>query len=209
MCRVVRPVTVCLSGCARASAGVASPGGGIDAGNPNDVRLFEVIVIVLRALTLDRWGCPGGVNASGTVIPSGGFDPCLAGFERLGPKGVCGDSPLVLTGLTPGSCTVALSVFLSMLFAENCGCVRLGDGLVGLGGYYVWTTYSDRTSAFAIDVSGEAAGVLELSSLSCLWLTVLVGLICLRRRAAEARYHSPRLARGGSHTNTCALKEGR
>lgn len=112
---------------------------------------------------------PGGVNASGQAIVSGGFDPYISVFVGTGdaatflasnddgscPPGaalpLCHDSGLTLV-LPAGSYTVALSVFENFSFAENLGSGTLGDGFIGLGNYYDAASATTRSSNYALDV---------------------------------------------------------
>jgi hypothetical protein len=78
----------------------------------------------------------------------------------------CHDATLDIASLPAGQYTLVLSVFLNMSFAENLGGGTLGDGFIGLGNYFDNTTGTDRTSAWALDLTGQfpSANVPEPSS---------------------------------------------
>ncbi|MGJ5819763.1 DVUA0089 family protein [Paludibaculum fermentans] len=175
-----------------ASAGTISIVGSLAAGDPNDVFIYAVTVAPGGNLTIQGWGYGGGVNAAGAVIPPGGLDGYLSVFSGSGPTATflasdddggcppgaaapfCADPRLVLTGLAPGAYTLALSTFGNMSFAENWGAGTLGDGFVGLGSYFDWRTLSDRTPAYALDITTDnGAPVPEPGSASLLALAIL------------------------------------
>ncbi|MGJ5819121.1 DVUA0089 family protein [Paludibaculum fermentans] len=202
MRRFLRLLAVYLCGCLCAKAGVISLTGNLDPGNPNDVLLFEINLAAPGSLIVESWGFAGGTNAAGVVIPAGGFDPYVSLFQGAGPVAVfltsnddkcpdlddaCRDSRLELSGLAPGVYTIALGVFLNMSIAENYGGGTLGDGFTGLGSYYDWTTGSDRSSAYAIDITGDITSVPEPSPRSSLCLVAAISLIWLRRHASGPR----------------------
>ena len=118
-------------------------------------------------------GAPGGVNALGTVIPSGGYDTYFSLFSGIGPTATllssnddgtcppaaldqaCRDSQFIFASLAGGGYTLALSVFDNFSFAENLGTGTLGDGFIGLGSYFNSDTNSFRTPAYALDFTAD------------------------------------------------------
>lgn len=115
-------------------------------------------------VTLQTYGFGGGVNAAGTTIAAGGFDPFIglfsgtgdgavfingtsdvltnytmgcppAGTAILGGSSTCGDVDLQFTGLTPGTYTVLLSDGAYIPAAVfESPGGLLGDGFVDLTG---------------------------------------------------------------------------
>ena len=174
--RVARAL-VCLlvAACSSWSWGAAiSLTGQLDPADPQDVFLYPFTLSAPTTVTVQSWGyggtlsAPGGANASGAVIPSGGFDPYVSLFSGTGASatfvasnddglcppgtiavGNCYDSTLT-TSLPAGTYTLAVSSFLNMSLAENYGTGILGDGFVGLGSFGV------RSNAFAVDITGPA-----------------------------------------------------
>jgi hypothetical protein len=113
---------------------------------------------------------PGGKNAAGVVIASGGFDPYISLFQGSGSSGtlfasnddgscpfgatdlgLCHDSTLKLI-LPAGSYTLTLTVFENFSFAENLGSGTLGDGFIGLGNYFDLTSGTLRSPNYAVDI---------------------------------------------------------
>jgi hypothetical protein len=155
--------------------------GSLDPGNPNDVFFATFTLATVSSLNIQTYGyggtlnAPGGVNAAGMVIAAGGFDTYVSLFAGTGPSATflasnddglcppghaspaCHDSTLTLSGLAAGSYTLALSVFDNISFAENLGSGTLGDGFVGFGDYFDAASGTTRTSAYAIDISGNFA----------------------------------------------------
>jgi hypothetical protein len=52
----------------------------------DNVQLFNFVVGGPSVVTLRTYSYAGGVNAAGTVIPQGGFDPILALFDNTGAR---------------------------------------------------------------------------------------------------------------------------
>jgi hypothetical protein len=158
--------------------------GSLDPNNPNDVYLATFTLSSASNLIVQSWGyggssgAPGGTNAAGTVIPSGGFDTYLSLFSGTGATatfvasnddggcgpaspdpasgGYCEDSRLDLTDLTVGSYTIALTLPDNYSIAENYGYGDLGDGFTNLqGSYYDDATGEVRTSDFAFDITAD------------------------------------------------------
>lgn len=107
--------------------------------NPEDSVLIDLTLNAPGAVTLQTYGFGGGLNAAGSTVPSGGFDPFVGIFSGTGANAVfvdgtsdtlsnyspgcppagtvtigsvtgqCGDVSLQVTGLAAGSYTVLLS----------------------------------------------------------------------------------------------------
>ncbi len=146
--------------------------GQLDPGNEQfDAALHTFTLAAPATVTIQSWGyggssgAPGGVNAAGDPIASGGFDPYVSLFAGSGPTAtfvassddgscppgtldaaLCGDSTISIA-LAAGTYTIAVSAFLNMSIAENLGSGTLGDGFIGLG------SFGGRTGAYAVDVS--------------------------------------------------------
>jgi len=133
---------------------------------------------------------PGGRNASGNIIPAGGFDTiislfaggvggggariafnddgtCAPGFGAT-DAGICFDSTLVLTGLAAGTYTLSLTSFANFPPATENGAYTGGG------------SFNNRTQNFAVDVIAPSA-VPEPAS-SVLLGTGLLALGALVRR---------------------------
>lgn len=162
--------------------GAISLAGQLDPNDAQDVFLYPFTLSATTTVTIQSWGyggtlsAPGGKNAQGNVIPTGGFDTYLSVFSGSGPTatflisnddgvcppgtiavGLCGDSALTLSALPAGSYTLALSSFENMSFAENLGTGTLGDGFIALG------SFGGRSNNFAVDISGGAVAVPALA----------------------------------------------
>src|ERR1700677_4126591 len=158
--------------------------GSLDPNNPNDVYLPTFTHAPSSDVFIQSWGyvgsagAPGGTNAAGTVISSGGFDSYLSLFSGTGPTatfvasnddggcgpaspdpasgGYCEDSRLDITDLAAGSYTIALTLPDNYSIAENYGYGDLGDGFINLqGSYYDDATGEVRTSHFPFDVTAN------------------------------------------------------
>ena len=163
-----------------ARGGTLSVTGSLNPNDANDVFLFP-FTLAGTDLQVQSYGyggtanAPGGVNAAGSVIPSGGFDPYLSLFKGMGssatflasnddglcppgaPAPACADPTLLLSGLTPGPYVLALTVFDNFSFAENLGSGTLGDGFIGLGDYFDQASGTVRSSNFALDIGSTGA----------------------------------------------------
>jgi hypothetical protein len=163
-----------------AFAGTISYVGNLDPSNAQDVALFTLTVVVPGTVDIQSYGyggsgsAPGGTNYAGAVISPGGFDPYFSLFLGSGnsaeflisnddgscPPGAavgglwCGDST-INTYLSGGVYTLALTAFDNQSFAENNPAQynTLGDGFTGLGNYYDASSGTDRTSAWAVDIT--------------------------------------------------------
>ena len=153
--------------------------GALDPADPNAVLLITFHLVSPTTITAQSWGAggssgaPGGVNAEGTAIAPGGFDPYFSLFAGTGasatliasnddgvcPPGtavssVCLDPSIRNLALPAGDYTLAVTVFENFSFEENLGTGTLGDGFIGLGNYYSLVSGTTRTSNYAVDLSG-------------------------------------------------------
>jgi hypothetical protein len=197
--------------------------GSLDPNNPNDVYLATITLSSASDLIVQSWGyggssgAPGGTNAAGTVITSGGFDTYLSLFSGTGPTatfvasnddggcgpaspdpasgGYCEDSRLDLTDLAAGSYTIALTLPFNYSIAENYGYGDLGDGFINLqGSYYDDATGEVRTPNFAFDVTADGltsttttSATPEPSSIALLATGITLAAEHLRRRFNSTR----------------------
>lgn len=138
----------------------------------NDVQLFTFAVGVGSNVTLRTYSYAGGVNAAGTTIAEGGFDPILAVFQGTGPTavkigqnddggsdvpadlvtGAQFDTFLQVSGLAPGVYTVSVQDFANFAIGPT-----LGDGFSGgalTGGTFLDATNHNRDNHWAFDVLG-------------------------------------------------------
>ena len=137
----------------------------------NDARLFAFTLAADADVTLRTWSYAGGVNAAGSVIGAGGFDPIVSLFYGTGGTallidanddglGIGADSLLQVSALTSGSYTVALTQ------ADNFAVgPTLGDGFLG---YSNAPGFNGRSNAWALDILGvdSAAAVPEPATLA-------------------------------------------
>jgi hypothetical protein len=131
---------------------------------PEDAVLINLTLVADGSVTLQTYGFGGGANATGAVIPSGGFDPFVGLFSGTGPgaafidgtsdiltnyapgcppagtipigsiQGQCGDVKLQLSGLAAGVYTVLLSDAAYLPYAVFEDSGVLGDGFADLTG---------------------------------------------------------------------------
>lgn len=69
---------------AHAFADTSSFVGSLDSSDPNSFALFPVTLAAAGALHIQTWGYGGGINAAGTMIAGGGFDPYVSLFAGIG-----------------------------------------------------------------------------------------------------------------------------
>jgi hypothetical protein len=154
--------------------------------DPNQVFLQTFAVISVSEVAIQTWsyggsaGAPGGTNAAGMIIPSGGFDPLITLYASDGSfvnynddgdcpvgspdGGNCFDSTLVLTSLTPDSYLLALTA------TANFPLGALGDGFTNTG------DFGGRDNTYAVDIAitPDEMAVPEPSSAEYLGLGLLL-----------------------------------
>jgi hypothetical protein len=181
-----------------AEAGGISLVGSLDAENPNDAFITSFTLLAPSAVTIQTWSFGGGVNAAGTSIAPGGFDPYVSLFNGAGPAAsflasnddglcppghaseVCADSTLTTALLSPGTYTLALTLPFNFSFAENLGVGTLGDGFIGLdSSFNDGSCAATCSSAYAIDIQSTTP-VPEPAT--CTLLAMASALLLLVRR---------------------------
>ncbi len=73
-------LAVCLATAARASISYTG-----SLSSPEDVFQATFTLGATTTIEIETFGFGGGINAAGTVIPAGGFDPLVALFSGTGP----------------------------------------------------------------------------------------------------------------------------
>jgi len=163
--------------------------GSLDPADANDALLIAFSLASDASVEMQSYGfggsgsAPGGTNAAGDVIATGGFDTYFSLFGGVGntatfltsnddgscPPGddtvACRDSRLSLN-LTAGSYILAVSVFDNFSFAENLGGGTLGDGFIGLGSYFNLDIFAETTPDFAVDITADGLTLVEAHRLS-------------------------------------------
>jgi hypothetical protein len=136
----------------------------------DNVQLFTFIVGAPSTVTLRTWSYAGGVNAAGTTIARGGFDPILALFDSTGLRinqnddgaGVATDlsgrayDTLLSSSLAAGTYTVAVMEYDNFSVGPN---LSNGFTRTGQGNFTASNSFSagcGGATAFC-DVSGSAA----------------------------------------------------
>lgn len=164
--RMIKPllaVAAALSLATTAQAANFSFTGTLD--TPSTVQFFDFNVGAASDVTLRTWSYAGGVNAAGTVISRGGFDPILALFSLpdgalvgqnddgigvpIDPLSNRAWDTLLNVSLEAGTYRVAVMVFPNFAFGPN-----LSDGFEGA------TDFNDaagipggpRTNQWAFDI---------------------------------------------------------
>ena len=136
--------------------------------NANDVLFFDFSVGTLSDVVLRTYSYAGGVNAAGTTIARGGFDPILSLYDvatgaRIGQNDdggcsqVAGDAVTHAcydtyfgASLAPGNYRVAVTVYSNFAPATL-------DGVFQGGGSFTDATGNPRDHHFAFDVLNVAA----------------------------------------------------
>ncbi len=83
----------------------------------NEIQMFNFTVDVVGTVTMTGYGNAGGLNAQGTVIPSGGFDTIFSLFDGSGNLMTYDDDSgdgfdsLLAMSLDAGSYTLALTMY--------------------------------------------------------------------------------------------------
>jgi hypothetical protein len=192
--KFVQPAVLGLALCLGAIPGCAnviSLTGSLNPTDSGDVFLFQFTASNHATVLVQSYGfggsadAPGGTNAAGQIIPSGGFDTYLSLFSGIGPSatflssnddgicppaapdsGYCLDSRLVALSLPGGDYTLALTVSGNMSFAENQPTLyTLGDGFIGLQqpDYYDPLTGTYRTSNWALDLQSAEGTITPIA----------------------------------------------
>ena len=133
----------------------------------DDIAFFDFSVSSVSTITLRSWSYAGGINAAGTDIPSGGFDPILAVFNSatgalIGENddgsgvpsdpdtGSAYDTLLEIVDLPVGDYTASVAQYSNFAIGPN-----LSDGFDGSG----QTNFEGRTSLWAFDILNVDAAV--------------------------------------------------
>ena len=181
-----------------AQCGVISLTGNLQ--TPDDVYTTSFSLTQVSEVNVQTRSYGGGTNASGVIIPRGGFDPAVALFLGSGSSatlfdfnddgtcppgnfdavtGGCLDSTLVETGLLPDAYTLAL-----MASPNSPNGSSLGSGFTG-GGDFVDVFGDSRTNNFAVDiVTTPAVAPVPGPTTGILVGTFLITLIVCRRSQA-------------------------
>jgi uncharacterized protein (TIGR03437 family) len=156
----------------------------------DDKRIFYFTLPQAGPVNLRTWSYAGGVNAAGTTVPAGGFDPTISLFDSQGNfivhnrDGGCGnvapdpatsfcwDSFLSLT-LPAGSYSVVLTQSENLPNAPRLSDSFVYDGQAnfttpaGAGSPGFWDLFPNkRTSAYALDIVGAASAATTITSSS-------------------------------------------
>jgi hypothetical protein len=103
--------------------------------NPEDTAAISVTLSADGSIVLQSYGFGGGINAAGTTIAAGGFDPFVGLFSGTGDGAVFVDGTSdILTNYTPG-CPPAGTVMLGS--TATCGDVNLQFTGLAAGTYTV------------------------------------------------------------------------
>jgi hypothetical protein len=103
--------------------------------SPEDTVLIPIVLTSAGDVTLQTYGFGGGVNAAGTLIAPGGFDPFVGLFQGTGDGAVFVDGTSdILTNYTPG-CPPAGTVTLGG--SATCGDVNMQFTGLAAGTYTV------------------------------------------------------------------------
>jgi hypothetical protein len=129
----------------------------------NNVQFFSFPVFTESLVTIQTVSYAGGVTASGTIIPRGGFDPILGLFNSSGARlavndeyigapvdpvsGGAFDSQIQQT-LTPGTYTVSISQFANFPGPT----ITTPFPSSGTSGFFDPITQTQRTSFFAFGI---------------------------------------------------------
>ncbi len=178
----------------------------------NYIQFESFNVTTTSDLTIETWSYAGGTNFAGTVIPAGGFDPIVTLFDSSGNllgvnddgvgvatdpvTGKAFDSLLTVSGLAPGTYSVALTQFDN--FANG---LNLADGFIedgnqnqnftlkfsnGHPGYFWDYSGHERTGNWAMDIVTTSSSIIpEPSSLLLGGIGSLAGLGLVWKRQAR------------------------
>ncbi len=180
----------------------------------NYIQFESFNVTTTSDVTIETWSYAGGTNFAGNGIPAGGFDPIVTLFDSSGNllgvnddgvgvatdpvTGAAFDSLLKVSGLAPGTYTVALTQFDN--FANG---LNLADGFIEDGnqnqnftlkfspggdtpGYFWDFTHHERTGIWAMDIVTTSSSIIpEPSSLLLGGIGSLAGLGLVWKRRAR------------------------
>jgi len=173
-------------------------------GADDDVAIFAFSLAAPGTVTLRTFSYAGGVNGAGATISAGGFDPVVSLYDSAGlfidlnddglglpvdaVTGQAYDAELMIA-LAAGSYQVALTQF------DNLPLGDLLDGFFFTGdpaftaffgcsnGMFCDDTGADRSSSYALDISGVDAPAGQIPEPSTLLLLgSALSTIALRRR---------------------------
>ena len=165
-----------------ARAGVVSYRGSLS--DPDQVFLIEFSISDPSTLIIQGFGYGGGINGSGSSIPSGGFDNVISLFSGFGASAVlidsnddgtcpagspdpvtggCLDSTLFRELVLPGQYVIAVSASFNAPVGPT-----LGHGFSGSGSFT--DVFGDvRTANYALDLTvGSLSAIPEPSPLALL-----------------------------------------
>ena len=173
----------------------------------DDVPLFSFVIGALSSVTVRTWSYAGGINAAGTPIAEGGFDPMVAVFDHTGLRvgqqddggasvpaspinGLAYDTFLTIS-LNPGTYTVSLMVYNNFSNGPN-----LSDGFIRAGqpnftnfygcsnGHFCDSWGHNRSNGWALDVLNVADAAVVPAPAAIWLLGSAVGLLGVVRRKA-------------------------
>jgi len=179
----------CCLGAAAASASAADFSFAGTFGGDNDVQFFGFNVGADSLVTLRTYSYAGGVNAAGTVIARGGFDPILSLYNGMGDRvgqnddggcalvaadavsGRCWDT-YFQANLSAGSYTVAVSQYANFGPSHIPG-VFPGAGVTN----FVDVSGSLRDSHWAFDVLNVESATQQDSAVPepATWAMMIIG----------------------------------
>ncbi len=171
----------------------------------NDVRLLSVTIPTTSTVTFRSFSYAGGLNSSGTVIPSGGFDLALDLFDASGVlinetdddvSGHVSSDPVtqqtfdfyLQTTLAGGTYSVAIVQFDNFANGPNLsnGFLETSSDFTGsfgcTNGTFCDVTGVNRTANWAFDISQTPAVATPEPAASALLVTGLGALGLLARR---------------------------
>ncbi len=172
-----------------------------------DVAVFRFSVGTTSSVTLRTYGYAGGVQADGTRVPAGGFDPILALFDPTGrfvtevddgddlpadPRTGSAYDASLTTVLTPGRYFASLQQYDNFTNEPTLTAGFFYDGLdmpaftsrFGCAaGVFCDVEGNDRSGDWAVDILGvDDATVVPVPAALPLFATALGGLVWIRRR---------------------------
>lgn len=178
----------------------------------DQVQLFDFNVATPGLVTLQTFGYAGGVNAAGTTIAAGGFDPVLTLFDGAGnflvmnddgPCGTVGTDPTTLNcfdsylslDLTAGSYILALTENDNLAIGPTLSdsFTQVGNGdftcpeFLGTPGAFCDASPSQRDSAWALDVTTPETSPVPEPGSEVLVLSGISLFFALRKKLQSRR----------------------